>query len=495
MTLKILLSSSAPEQQRVDVLVVPVSTSKLSDDPNIEKLDQLLDGQLKTLCARADFVGRADQMFEMPTLGYLEASRLILIGVGDDQVPTEARLRHLVAGAIRNCNSLGASQVALLLPWKCEADRLRTVSEGIVLGAYRFERYLTGDRRPRYHLTQVVLLQSGRATQAARAAIELGKKIGASVCIARDAVNEPPNEMTPAVLAHLASEIGRRGKLKTRVFDEKGISRMGMQLLAAVGQGSKHAPRFVHLTYTPKQKAKKRIVVLGKGLTFDSGGLCIKPAAGMQEMKSDMAGAAAVIGFMNAVAELKPNVEIHGLLVAAENMPDGGAYRPGDVIKSLDGKTVEIINTDAEGRLTLADGLAYARRLNPDLIVEASTLTGACIVALGKTTSAYYSTTDDWSERFAKAAELAGESFWRMPLLSDLRDQLKSDIADLKHTGERWGGSVTAALFLKEFVGTVPFIHCDIAGPALSERSKGVVPKGGTGHPVLTLIRFIEAIA
>jgi leucyl aminopeptidase len=175
-------------------------------------------------------------------------------------------------------------------------------------------------------------------------------------------------------------------------------------------------------------------------------------------------------------------------------MPDAGAYRPGDVIKSLDGKTVEIINTDAEGRLALADGLAYARRLNPDLIVEASTLTGACVVALGKTTSAYYSTAEDWSDRFAKAADQAGESFWRMPLLSDLRDQLKSDIADLKHTGERWGGSITAALFLKEFVGTVPYIHCDIAGPALSERSKGVVPKGGTGHPVLTFIRFIEAM-
>jgi leucyl aminopeptidase len=494
MTLKILLSSSAPENQRVDVLVVPVSTSKLTDDPNVTKLDQLLEGQLKALCARADFVGRAEQVFEMPTLGYLGASRLILVGVGEDQEPSEARLRHLVAGAIRSCNSLGASQVALLLPWKCEADRLRTVAEGIVLGAYRFDRYFTGERRPRFHLTQVTLLQSGRATPAARAAIELGKKIGAAVCIARDAVNEPPNEMTPAVLAHLASEVGRRGRLKTRVFDERAIGRMGMNLLGAVGQGSKNGARFVHLSYTPKGKPKKRIVFLGKGLTFDSGGLCIKPAAGMQEMKSDMAGAAAVIGFMNAVAELKPQIEIHGLLVAAENMPDAGAYRPGDVIKSLDGKTVEIINTDAEGRLALADGLAYARRLNPDLIVEASTLTGACVVALGKTTSAYYSTTEDWSDRFAKAADQAGESFWRMPLLSDLRDQLKSDIADLKHTGERWGGSITAALFLKEFVGTIPYIHCDIAGPALSERSKGVVPKGGTGHPVLTFIRFIEAM-
>jgi leucyl aminopeptidase len=328
-----------------------------------------------------------------------------------------------------------------------------------------------------------------------KAAIELGKKIGSAVCIARDAVNEPPNAMTPAALAHLAAEVARRGHLRLRVLDEKGIDRMGMRLLAAVGQGSENGPRFVHMTYSPRRKAKKRIVFVGKGLTFDSGGLCIKPAAGMQEMKSDMAGAAAVIGLMSAIADLKPDAEIHGLLVVAENMPDGGAYRPGDVFTSLDGKTVEIINTDAEGRLALADGLAYARRLNPDLIVEVSTLTGACMVALGKTTSAYYSTTDDWAARFATATEQAGESFWRMPLLAELRDQLKSDIADLKHTGERWGGSITAALFLKEFVGTVPFIHCDIAGPALSERSKGVVPKGGTGHPVLTFVRFVEALS
>jgi leucyl aminopeptidase len=473
---------------------VPVLKSKLAEDPNIQRLDQKLDGQIKALCAKADFTARTDQIFEMPTLGHLTASRLLLIGVGDAEPPSEARLRHLIATAIRSCNGHGAASVAVLIPWKLPVESLRTISEGVILGAYRFDRYFTGERRARNKIAQVWLLQAGRATEAAKSAIELGKKVANAVCIARDAVNEPPNEMTPAALAQLAGDVARRGKLKIRVLDEKGIERMGMRLLAAVGQGSENTPRFVHLTYNPARKAKKRIVFLGKGLTFDSGGLCIKPAAGMQDMKSDMAGAAAVIGLMSAVADLKPNAEIHGLLVVAENMPDGSAYRPGDVFTSLDGKTVEIINTDAEGRLALADGLAYARRLNPDLIVEVSTLTGACMVALGKTTSAYYSTTEDWSARFGAAAEQAGESFWRMPLLSELREQLKSDIADLKHTGERWGGSITAALFLREFVGTVPFIHCDIAGPALSERTKGIVPKGGTGHPVLTFVRFVEAL-
>ncbi len=494
MTLKITLTSGAIEQIRADVLVVPVASSKLLSDPNLELLDLELGGQLRTLAKRAEFVGRADQAFEMPTLGRIAATRVLLLGTGEEGVPAEAKLRHLAAVAARSSTGLGAGDLALVIPWKLEASALRTVAEGLVLGSYRFDRYLTGERRAKQRLNQVQLLQSGRSSPAARAAIDLGQKIGESVCIARDAVNEPPNEMTPAGLANLASEVAKKGKLKLRILDKKGIERMGMRLLAAVGQGSSNEPRFVHLTYTPKQRPKKRIVFLGKGLTFDSGGLCIKPTAGMNEMKSDMAGAASVIGLMSAVASLRPAVEVHGLLVVAENMPDGSAYRPGDIFGSLDGKTVEIINTDAEGRLALADGLAYARRLKPDLVIDVATLTGACVVALGKSTSAFFSTNEDWAGLFTAAAERAGESFWRMPLLAELRDQLKSDVADLKHTGERWGGAITAALFLKEFIGDVHWIHCDIAGPALSERAKGVIPKGGTGHPVLTLLRLVEAL-
>ncbi len=245
------------------------------------------------------------------------------------------------------------------------------------------------------------------------------------------------------------------------------------------------------MSYTPK-KPKKKLCFVGKGLTFDSGGLCIKPAAGMGEMKSDMGGAAAVLGLMVAVASLRPNVEVHCIIGSAENMPDGAAYRPGDIFGSLDGKTVEIINTDAEGRLVLADALAYARKLEPDVIVDAATLTGACVVALGKTWSAFYTGDDKLARQVDKAAAEAGENLWRMPLIEELREQLKSDVADLKHTGERWGGSISAALFLREFVGDVPWIHCDIAGPALSDNARGVTPKGGTGHAVLTFLRFVE---
>jgi leucyl aminopeptidase len=260
----------------------------------------------------------------------------------------------------------------------------------------------------------------------------------------------------------------------------------------AVAQGSHNEPRFIHMTYAPKKKAKKKLVFVGKGLTFDSGGLCIKPAPGMGEMKSDMGGAAAVLGLMAAVAALKPNVEVHGVIGAAENMPDGAAYRPGDVFGSLDGKTVEVVNTDAEGRLVLADALTYASRLSPDLLVDAATLTGACVVALGKTCSAFYTAEERLVHDLEGAAKEAGEQFWRMPLLEDLREQLKSDVADLKHLGDRWGGSISAALFLREFVGKAKWIHCDVAGPVLADSAKGAYPKGGTGHAVLTFLKMVE---
>jgi leucyl aminopeptidase len=276
------------------------------------------------------------------------------------------------------------------------------------------------------------------------------------------------------------------------VLDKKGIESAGMKLHYAVGQGSVNEPRFIHLTYSVA-KPKAKLVFVGKGLTFDSGGLCIKPAAGMGEMKSDMGGAAAVLALAEAVAVLKPQVDLHVLVGAAENMPDAAAYRPGDVFGSLDGKTVEIINTDAEGRLVLADALAYARKLEPDLIVDAATLTGACLVALGKGCSAFYVTDPKMAKRFDDAAAQAGEQFWRLPLIDELREQLKSDVADLKHTGERYGGSITAALFLQEFVGDVPWIHCDIAGPVLADRARGIYPKGATGHPVLTFVSFVES--
>jgi leucyl aminopeptidase len=494
MTPRIIIGKGVIERQKADLIILPIAQGRLDSDAEFSRLDKAVDGTLKVLAQQADFSGRADQVLECTTLGRLPQSRIVLVGLGLPEQLSEARCRNYAAVAARSALNIGAARAAILVPQDMPVHYWRPIAEGVTLGAYRFTKYLTAERRPKRQLETVILCGATKENAALKKGIELGQCIGNAVACCRDAVNEPPNVLTPVDFVRRVTEVAHRHALKIKVLDRRSIDRAGMSLLAAVGRGSANEPRFVHVTYAPKTKARKKIVFLGKGLTFDSGGLCIKPAMGMDEMKNDMAGAAAVMGLMDALGVVRPSVEVHGLFVLAENMPDGNAYRPGDVVGSLDGKTVEIINTDAEGRLALADGLTYARRLNPDLIVDAATLTGACIVALGKNCSAYFTADDAWADRLKLAAQDAGESFWRMPLLADLRDQLKSDIADVKHTGDRWGGSITAALFLKEFVGNVPWIHCDIAGPVFSDRPKDCYPKGATGHPVLTFLRFVEGL-
>jgi leucyl aminopeptidase len=492
MPLVLKLSSSSLLESASEVIAVGVTESALNKQKVLVALDEALQKKLLGHAARTKFTGASGQIMDLPTLGQLPAARVVLIGMGKVKRASDGpALRTLAACAARQ--AISAASLTLLLPEKVSgAPALRAVGEGIGLGAYRFIKYLTGKRRPDGELKQVEVIRPGRPTPAESKALQTGLAVAGAVALARDAVNEPPNELTPEGLAELARGIAKRGKLKLKVLDKKGILAANMKLHYAVGQGSTNEPRFIHLSYLPN-KPKSKLVFVGKGLTFDSGGLCIKPAQGMGEMKNDMGGAAAVLGLMEAVVALKPQVEVHVIVGAAENMPDANAYRPGDVFGSLDGKTVEIINTDAEGRLVLADALAYARNLKPDLIIDAATLTGACLVALGKSCSAFYVDDNRTAKRFEDAAQVAGEQFWRLPLLEDLREQLKSDIADLKHTGERYGGSITAALFLQEFVGDTPWVHCDIAGPVVADRARGTYPKGATGHPVLTFVSFVES--
>lgn len=491
MSLKVDLTHRPVASGDEGVLALCVYEGDLSKQRAFKQLDDQLNGGLSLHVNNVEFRGRTYQCVELPTLGRLNARRVVLVGLGVARQVDDATLRHVVASVTRI--AVSAPSLALVLPDKVRGESLRAIAEGLALGAYRFTKYMTGERVPRTQLAQVNVYLTKKPTAAERRAVSVGLEVADAVCIARDAVNEPPNELTPAALAKVAQDVAKRGKLKIQVLDKAQIKKAGMLLHYAVGQGSSNEPRLIHMTYAPKG-AKKKVVFVGKGLTFDSGGLCIKPAPGMGEMKSDMGGAAAVIGMMAAIAALKPKVEVHVVVGAAENMPDGSAYRPGDIFGSLDGKTVEIVNTDAEGRLVLADALTYARRLEPDLIVDAATLTGACVVALGKSYSAYYTEDDKLSRQFAAAARSAGEQFWQMPLVDEYKEQLKSDVADLKHTGDRFGGSITAALFLKEFVGDVPWIHCDVAAPVLYERARGMYPKGGTGHPVLTFVHLVESL-
>jgi leucyl aminopeptidase len=492
MPLTLKLSSGSVLESSAEVIAVAVTESPLDKQKGLVALDEALQKKLFAHATRAKFTGGSGQILDVPSFGLLPTSRVVLVGMGKLKRGADAAaLRAFAATAARQ--AISAASLALALPEKTAgAPLLRAVGEGVGLGAYRFTKYFTGKRKPEGELSSVEVCRQGRATPAESKALSLGLAVAAAVGMARDAVNEPPNELTPEGLAEIARGIAKRGKFKLKILDKKGIAAAGMKLHYAVGQGSTNEPRFIHLSYTPA-KPKAKLAFVGKGLTFDSGGLCIKPAQGMGEMKSDMGGAAAVLALMEALIHVKPAVEVHGIVGAAENMPDGSAYRPGDVFGSLDGKTVEIINTDAEGRLVLADALSYAKNLEPDLIVDAATLTGACLVALGKTCSGFYVEDNRTAKRFEDAASLAGEQFWRLPLLEDLREQLKSDVADLKHTGERYGGSITAALFLQEFVGDTAWLHCDVAGPVLGERARGIYPKGGTGHPVLTFVNFVES--
>jgi leucyl aminopeptidase len=493
MPLEIQLRSEPSHTLAADVLVVGVlqSGSKVGLNPALKALDAALGGALTKLVAKEEFTGKRDQTLTVGTLGRIPADKVVLLGLGERRAIGAPEVRTFAAKAARTANNEKATSLAVSLPAGLEAE-LRALAEGLELGAYRFTKYLTGERKPKANLASVTVGLPGKPKAAAKAAIALGQKVAHGVNFSRDLSNEPPNVLYPETFAQAAEKAAKENALKVAVFDFKEIRRRGMKLIDAVGRGSAREPRLVHISYTPKG-AKKKLAFVGKGITFDTGGISIKPAAGMGDMKHDMSGAANVVGLMLAVAALKPKVEVHAIAALAENMPDGDAYRPGDIWGSLDGKTVEIVNTDAEGRLVLADALAYTRTLSPDVIVDNATLTGACVVALGNTCSGWYCGHEDTARDFAAALKQSGEQMWRMPLLEDLRDQVKSEVADVKQAGDRWGGSITAALFLREFAGSGPWIHCDIAGPASLERpTSWMQAKGASGHAVLTFLAMIE---
>lgn len=481
----LLFSQKKASAQPADVLVVVLPNHEPLSDPAFQDLDRALGGALAEHVAAQSAPIERGAPLSIATLGRLPARYVVLVATKAYATDgAAAALTEAVAIGVRESLVFKPKTVAVSTP---PASDVATISLGALLGAYTFDRYLAEKTK----LSEVVLLLPRAATSADKQAMAFGKKVASGVCLARDLVNEPPNVLFPQSFADRAQEVAKRNKLTCKVLDARGIEKAKMHLHHAVGRGSVNPPTFIHLTYQPKQP-RGRIVFVGKGLTFDSGGLCIKPMQGMAEMKSDMAGGAAVLGLMEIVSALAPSIEVHGIIGAAENMPDGNAYRPADVIGSLAGKTVEIINTDAEGRLVLADALTYAARLQPDLVIDAATLTGATLISLGPPYSAYFTASDEVAAAMQRAAARAGESFWRMPLIEELAQQLKSDVADLKHTGERYGGAITAALFLREFTLGVPWMHCDIPGAVLRDRASGMHPKGGTGHAVLTFLELVR---
>lgn len=486
--MKIALSTKSLRKIDADLLVVGVRSAKLEEGGVLAELDEALEGRLATAITLEGFTGGEGQGLRVAGADGLAAKTLVVLGMGKKESADDARMLALRAVQAAKAHA----RVAVALP-DSSPESVRRAAEGALSGAYRYSVYKTGDRKPKHGVTSVELVVSGRS-KAAEAALVEARVVQEAVALARDLVNAPPNDMHPVALADAAVRAARGAKLTATVWNKRRLERERMDLFLAVNRASAVEPRMVHVAYTP-QRAKKKVVFVGKGLTFDSGGLCIKPAGSMVTMKCDMAGAATTLAIVVAAAKLKLPVEVHALLGAAENMIGPDAYRPGDVIKSREGKTVEIINTDAEGRLVLADVLAYATTLEPDYLVDHATLTGACMVALGPTTAGFFANDEGLGNAYLAAAKEEGESYWHMPLLDELRSQLDSDIADIKHTGSSYGGAITAALFLREFVGKTKWAHIDIAGPAFLERPYQRHPKGGTGFGVATAIRFLRGLA
>ncbi|MBN1774040.1 MAG: leucyl aminopeptidase, partial [Deltaproteobacteria bacterium] len=468
--------------------------------------DPVLGPLMKTLgvdlAAAADdelFEGKVEQQLALSGRDRLPARRILLVGV-DPTGSAYLRARTFAVTAVRHALALNLRRVALAwsdLDGLDVAGWLEAAVVGAETGAYRFLDYLTEDRRPRNGVESVTLCAppAVRLPPRPRLVEQLGRASAAAEALqlARDLVNEPPNVLTPVELARRAQATAKRVGLKITVWDGAELAQRGLNLLLAVNRGGENPARFIRIDYGPPRPSKRRVVLVGKGLTFDSGGLSLKPSKSMQDMKCDMSGGALVLATMLACALRKPKVEVIALIPCTENMPGGSAMRVGDVVRSYGGKTVEVLNTDAEGRLILADALGVALELKPSVIIDHATLTGACMVALGPNAAGLFANDDAEAARLLRAAEFTGEQYWRLPLAEDLKELLHSEVADLRNVGEQYGGAITAALFLRHFVGSAPWLHVDIAGPAWAEKATGYAPRGGTGFGIPTLLRFLES--
>ena len=501
--IELTLLQGAPREARVDLFAF-TTFGDPSKDSFFKSIDSALNGVLSDVAKSESFEGKTGQSIVVHTHGHVPAKRILVVGAGARNEFANPHIRDIAATVAQAANKASAASVGFLLPalgGNREHTLVQFVAEGVHLGTYKFGRYLTGEdhKRPMALKSFGVFLDvkakkpSQAQSKSFTASVTRGTQIAQAVNHARDLINEPAATVTPVALASDAQAIAKKhkGTLTVTVLDAKKCQELGMGMFLAVGKGSDQEPRFIHMTYKPAKKAKKKLCFIGKGITFDSGGYSLKPSQAMEDMKVDMSGAAAVISAMDAIATLGSEHEVHAVAACCENLVSGRAYKLGDVLVSMDGTTVEINNTDAEGRLTLGDAITYARnKIEPDEMFDFATLTGACMVALGPYTAGVMSDHDTLVRAWMATAERTGEDMWRLPLTSRLREQLKSQIADMRNTGDRFGGAITAGLFLKTFAKDTPWVHVDIAGPASLSTTRPSQPKGGTGFAVTTIVEY-----
>jgi leucyl aminopeptidase len=468
--------------------------SKDKPEPRLAIKDAILEKAVAELVASGEVTGKAFETVLLHRPQGLKAKRLMVVGAGKAKSFTHAEVRKAAGSAIRALKPKMIKSCAFLVPDLASGaeDAVRTLVEGALVADFDPDTYRS-DRKDLSVKEITVVAPSGSDQGKLQNALTQGRVIGESQNFTRELVNEPSNRLTPTMLADRAKKMCDTVGLKCELMGPDKIKELKMGAFWSVAQGSDEEPRLIVMHYEPQGAPEKPVLgLIGKGITFDTGGISIKPADGMEKMKYDMAGGAAMIGAMRAIALLKPNVKVIGIVCASENMPSGKAQKPGDVQIAMSGKSIEIINTDAEGRLVLADGLFYARTLGCTHLIDAATLTGACVVALGYANAGVFANDEDAYQHFTTALKRSGEKFWRLPLDQEYLDQIRSNIADLMNTGGRWGGASTAAVFLKEFVEDTPWLHLDIAGTAWMEENKSWIAKGPSGIGVRSLIEFVR---
>jgi leucyl aminopeptidase len=456
-------------------------------------IDKILNGNISKLMKQKDIKGKLNEITLLHSMGKLPADKVVVLGLGKKKELTVNRVRGAIAEVCRHLRGKGVTSVASVILGeginKIKTDAaVQAMTEGAVLGLYTFRRYITKKENNFGEIKDLTIV--GKVKKSIKQAVSKGKIIAEAVNYARDMVNEPGSFMTPTQMANATRQLAKKYGLKVEIFDKDKIEELGMGGLLGVSQGSQQPPKFIVLTYKGRQSNEIDLALVGKGITFDSGGISIKPSEGMADMKGDMAGGAAVLVTLTAIAQFRPKINVTAFVPATENLPSGSALKPGDIIKAMNGKNIEVLNTDAEGRLILADALSYATKLKAKTIVDVATLTGACQIALGKITTGAFTNNQPLLDKVIAASKEVGEFAWQLPMFEEYKEFIKSDIADIKNTGNRYGGAITAAKFLEEFVDKTPWVHLDLTGPE-TDKEKGYLVKGATGVPVRTLVNFI----
>lgn len=483
------------DKSSVDAVVLFVSQA---EGPRWAEIEALREASnfLTPLFSSGDFTGAKDSIAVVYAAGS-RITRIVLVGLGDREKVSVETLRRAGASAFQRATSMGCTRIGVAMPLDLMLEpelSAQAIVEGGILGSYSFDKYFTErfEKTPRRSIDKVIfMIHDADLRKQVKSGIFVGQTIAEGVVLARDLANAPPNEIFPESLADRARSLELVG-VKVRTLGKSQIEKLGMGGLSAVGQGSNRPPSFIIMEWKGGKQDAAPVVLIGKGVTFDSGGISIKPGAGMADMKMDMGGAVAVIGSIYAAAVLKLDLHIVGLVPAAENLPSGTAYMPGDVLTLMNGKTVEVDNTDAEGRLILADALTYASRYKPQAVIDLATLTGACVVALGHFASALLGNDPELNSRIKIASERSFDRVVELPLWDEYEELIKSDIADVKNSGGRAAGTISAALFLKHFIGPYSWAHLDIAGSGMTPRANGYINKGGTGAGVRLLIDLLR---